>query len=275
MTTLQSEPVVVERVESTPAPTATSVERDRFRRAVMLAVGVFVVSRLCMLAATAVRAVQVTVDAGVADRTPPSGPVGLMAGVLGVGRRVVHGDLAHRVPRLRPPDITFFQLEARAAFFPVFPFVVRVVHRVVAVVVDIDVTYIALAVNTVMAIVAIVLIGLLARRIFDVDVAGRTMVLFAIFPGSFVLSYAYAEAIFLVLAMACLLALLDERWLLAGVFAAVGTADAAQRRRPHRRLCDRLDHRDPQVTRVVVARCAADGAHRHRRLPPLPHVPDR
>lgn len=225
MTTLQSESVVVERVESTPAATVTSVERDRFRRGVMLAVGVFVVSRLCMFAATAVRAVQITVDAGVADRTPPSGPVGLMAGVLGAWDGEWYMAIARTgYPGYVPPDITFFQLEARAAFFPVFPFVVRVVHRVVAVVIDIDVTYIALAVNTVMAIIAIVLIGLLARRIFDVDVAGRTMVLFAIFPGSFVLSYAYAEAIFLVLAMACLLALLDERWLLAGLFAAVATA---------------------------------------------------
>ena len=50
------------------------------------------------------------------------------------------------------------------------------------------------------------------------------MVLFAVFPGSFVLSYAYAEALLIVLAAVCLWFLLDERWLLAGVAAALATA---------------------------------------------------
>ena len=46
----------------------------------------------------------------------------------------------------------------------------------------------------------------------------------AVFPGSFVLSYAYAEALLIVLAALCLWFLLDERWLLAGLTAAVATA---------------------------------------------------
>ena len=42
------------------------------------------------------------------------------------------------------------------------------------------------------------------------------MTLYSVFPGSFVLSFAYAEAAFIVLAALCLLFLVEERWLLAG-----------------------------------------------------------
>ena len=68
------------------------------------------------------------------------------------------------------------------------------------------------------------LVGLLARRVFSASVAARAMVLFAVFPGSFVLSFAYSEAPFIVFAASCLLLLLDEQWLLAGLAAALATA---------------------------------------------------
>ncbi len=50
------------------------------------------------------------------------------------------------------------------------------------------------------------------------------MVLGALFPGSFVLSFAYTEALLLVFAMACLWCLMSQRWVAAGVLAALGTA---------------------------------------------------
>ena len=56
------------------------------------------------------------------------------------------------------------------------------------------------------------------------EVAARAMVLFAVFPGSFVLSFAYSEATLIVFAAACLIFLVDERWLLAGVMGALATA---------------------------------------------------
>jgi hypothetical protein len=85
-------------------------------------------------------------------------------------------------------------------------------------------TVAALGVNVVLGVVGMILVGHLARRLYDNDVAERAMVLFAVFPGSFVLSYAYAEALLIVLAALCLWFLMDERWLLAGVAAAVATA---------------------------------------------------
>jgi Gpi18-like mannosyltransferase len=50
------------------------------------------------------------------------------------------------------------------------------------------------------------------------------MTLYAIFPGSAILSFAYSEALLIVLAAACLIFLVDERWLLAGLAAALATA---------------------------------------------------
>jgi hypothetical protein len=50
------------------------------------------------------------------------------------------------------------------------------------------------------------------------------MVLMALFPGSFVLSFAYSEALLIVVAAACLLCLMKRQWWAAGVLAAIGTA---------------------------------------------------
>ena len=86
-------------------------------------------------------------------------------------------------------------------------------------------TIAALFVNFVLALVAMLLIGRLALRLTDdAEVAARAMVIFAVFPGSFVLSFAYAEAALIALCAACLLLLLDERWVLAGLVGALATA---------------------------------------------------
>ena len=60
----------------------------------------------------------------------------------------------------------------------------------------------------------------LAVRLSDDRTADRTVVLFAFLPSAFVLSMVYADALFLALAVWCLIALLDERWLAAGIAAA-------------------------------------------------------
>ncbi len=78
--------------------------------------------------------------------------------------------------------------------------------------------------NTFLGFVAVVLIGMLARRYYDDAVARLTVVLAALFPGSFVLSFAYSEALMLVLAASCLLMLHQREWTAAGVFAALATA---------------------------------------------------
>lgn len=123
-------------------------------------------------------------------------------------------------PEYVPSGITYDDPEARVAFFPMYPWLVRTVDHVLP---GGD-TFAALMVNLVLGAAFVVLVGLLARRWFGDHAARPAMVLTAFFPGSFVLSFAYSEALLLVLAAACLLALSHERWIWAGVFAAVATA---------------------------------------------------
>ena len=123
-------------------------------------------------------------------------------------------------PRHIVNPVTYFQDDARVAFFPGFPLLVRAVNRVLP---GGD-TAAALIVNLVLGGVVILLVGLLARRFGGDRLAGRAMMLAAFFPGSFVLSFAYSEALFTCLAAATLLLLLDRRWLWAGVLTALATA---------------------------------------------------
>ena len=85
-------------------------------------------------------------------------------------------------------------------------------------------TLAALFTNFVLGAAAIFLLGVLARRLYGQQVAAKAMVLGAMFPGSFVLSFAYTEALLLVLAMGCLWCLMSKRWVAAGLLAALGTA---------------------------------------------------
>ncbi len=118
------------------------------------------------------------------------------------------------------PHVTYSVPDARAAFFPAYPMLVRVVDRILP---GGD-TFASLFVNFVLGAVAVWLIGLLARELYGVEVAEKTMILVALFPGSFVLSFAYTEALLLVFAAACLWFLMKRNWWAAGVFAALGTA---------------------------------------------------
>lgn len=126
----------------------------------------------------------------------------------------------HGYPTSVQPHVTYFVEDARAAFFPAYPTLVRAVNLVLP---GGD-TIAALATNFVLGLGAIFLVGLLARELFDHQVAERTMVLVAIFPGSFVLSFAYTEALLLCVGAGCMWFLLKERWWLAGLLAAIGTA---------------------------------------------------
>jgi hypothetical protein len=201
---------------------APAVGRDQapWRRALIVGLAAYVVSRLCVIAGTAVRAAQMVVDARAdGDVEPSAGSVITQVLTSWDGKwylEIVRGGYPSNVP----PSITYEQLEARAAFFPLFPWLARVAD----VVLPGGDTFAALFVNFVLGAISVVLVGLLARRLYDINVAARAMTLYAIFPGSVILSFAYSEALLIVLAAACLLLLLDERWLLAGITAALATA---------------------------------------------------
>lgn len=110
--------------------------------------------------------------------------------------------------------------DARNAFFPLFPALVRAF----ALLPGVDTTVAALAVVTAAGAAATVLVWWLGRRISGDAAADRMAALFAFFPGSIALSMAYSEALLIGLAAACLVALHDRRWFMAGLLAAAATA---------------------------------------------------
>jgi hypothetical protein len=196
---------------------------------------VYLYSRFCVLAGAAIVAAELKVDVdqvkGLADipfadpniagKPPFKTALTPIVDVL----TSWDGNWYMRIVRLGYPrhvqaHVTYFVDDARAAFFPTYPMLVRAVDKVVP---GGDTTA-ALFTNFVLGAVAILLLGIVARRLYGDQVAAKTMVLGAMFPGSFVLSFAYTEALLLVFAMGCLWCLLTERWVWAGLLAALGTA---------------------------------------------------
>jgi len=102
------------------------------------------------------------------------------------------------------------------AFFPLYPLLVRGVAPL-----GVPLGLAGVLVTTASGALAAAAVALLARRISGAAAARRTAFVFCFFPGAMVLSMAYAEGLTIAAAAACLLALLDRRWALAGAAAAV------------------------------------------------------
>lgn len=123
-------------------------------------------------------------------------------------------------PSSVPDGVTYFVPEARAAFFPVFPSIVRGVDMLVPG----GPATAGIVLNLMLGALAIAMIGYLAQAIWDTQVAMVAMVLAAVFPGSFVLSMVYSEAIMIPLAAGTVLALVRQRWWIAAVLGMLTTA---------------------------------------------------
>lgn len=117
-------------------------------------------------------------------------------------------------------NVTYFVPDARAAFFPLYPMLVRTLDWIVPG----GPVSVSLFVNLVLGACFIAIVGRIARGLFDARTAEKAMIIAAVFPGSFVLSWAYSEALLLTIAGLCFLALSRRAWLLAGILAALGTA---------------------------------------------------
>jgi hypothetical protein len=103
------------------------------------------------------------------------------------------------------------------AFFPLFPRLIDALARVSG----LDLVTVGMLMNFVLGAVFTVLMYRLGLRLLDSDTAVRATLLMVFFPGSLFLFVAYSEALMLVLAAACLLALLDQQWVRAGMWAAL------------------------------------------------------
>lgn len=118
------------------------------------------------------------------------------------------------------PEVAGQAAKSTLAFFPLFP----AAARGIAWLLPVSDAVAALMVSLLAGAAAAVLVFLLAERLAGRAAAHRTVALFCFFPGSVVLSMVYSEALTVALAAGCLLALVDRRWLTAGVAAALATA---------------------------------------------------
>ncbi len=181
----------------------------------------YLVSRLCVIAGAAIVAAQDVADSNRLGLPRPKNAIGLILGVLTSWDGAWYYKIIRSgYPTSIPAEVTYNMPEARAAFFPVYPLVVNAADLVLP---GGDV-FAGVFVNFVLGAVALWLVGLIAKHLFGERVGYRSMLLMAFFPGSVALSLTYSEATLIVLAAACLLMLLRERWLVAGLLAAVGTA---------------------------------------------------
>ncbi|WP_116998534.1 hypothetical protein [Desertimonas flava] len=79
-----------------------------------------------------------------------------------------------------------------------------------------------IAVMVPISLAAVVMVGAVARDLYDADVARRAMVLFCFYPGAMALTWPSAEPLLVLFAAAAFACMHRRRWLLAGAFAAVG-----------------------------------------------------
>lgn len=118
--------------------------------------------------------------------------------------------------------------ELRLAFFPLYPLLLRPLVDGVAhplIVATLATAVLGLGATVAVHRLAAVLADRSGREPADIRrSADRAALLFAVFPGSLVLSLAYTESLAILLLLGCLLALLRRRWALAGLLAALATA---------------------------------------------------
>ena len=131
----------------------------------------------------------------------------------------VHGYPTH-VPQGDFYAHTGRNAQSSVAFFPLYPLLMRGLDRVLPGGPDVAGVVLSLLFGA----LATVLVWFVAEKVAGRRVADRAAVLFAFSPGAFVLSLVYAEALLVALSAACLLALLERRWVLAGVLAALAGA---------------------------------------------------
>jgi hypothetical protein len=110
---------------------------------------------------------------------------------------------------------------ARGAFFPLFPLLIHLVSYLTGG------NYLLAGLITIVGCGAAsaVAVWALADKVCGRRVADRAVLLYCFFPGAMSLSILYSEPLAVALAAAALLALLERRWLLAGIICALATAE--------------------------------------------------
>ena len=210
-----------------PSPRGTLADLwqdNSWQRLSTRALVAYVLARICVIAGAAVVAALRVVQDRFEGIARPTNAIHKITDVLtSWDGKWYFAIVRDSYPSHVPAHVTFDDYQARTAFFPVYPALVRWFDKVLP---GGDV-FAGLLLNFLLGAAAVLLVGLLARTCFDDRIAYRAMLLTAVFPGSFVLSFSYSEATLIVLAAACLLCLQHKQWLAAGILASIGSATRA------------------------------------------------
>lgn len=193
---------------------------DPWGRAIRRGAVAYVLSRLFAIMGAAIAVAAQAVWARLNEEEPVGGLTGLVQVFDSWDGHWYLDVVREGYPHHIMPNVTYFVSDARAAFFPLYP---RLVHYLDNIIPGGPVT-VALLVNLLFGAAFIYLVGVIAKNLFDVKTSEKAMMIAAFFPGSFVLSWAYSEALLLTLACLCFIALSKKMWWWAGIFAALGTA---------------------------------------------------
>jgi len=131
------------------------------------------------------------------------------------------GIAEHGYPDRLPFPWNGSPVAARAAFFPVFALLIRLISYLTGG----DFVVAGLAASIVSGAASAVGVWALAARLRGRRVADRAVLLYCFFPGAMTFGMLYSEPLAVALGAAALLALVERRWLLAGLIGAVGTAE--------------------------------------------------
>jgi hypothetical protein len=193
---------------------------DPWGRTVRRGLLAYAISRLFSVMGAAIAVASDAVWARLNEKEPVNGLIGLVRVFDSWDGHWYLDVVRDGYPHHIMPNVTYFVSDARAAFFPLYP---RLVHYLDNVIPGGPVS-VALLVNILLGAAFVVLIGTIARSLYDIKTAEKAMIIAALFPGSFVLNWAYSEALLLTISCLCFLALSQKMWLWAGVLAALGTA---------------------------------------------------
>ena len=131
------------------------------------------------------------------------------------------GIAQHGYPASLPSPWRDSPVNARVAFFPLFPALIRLASYLTGGNYPVAGLIAQIAAGAASA----VGVWAVAARLRGHRVADRAVVLYCLFPGAMTFSMLYSEPLAVAVSAAAILALLDRRWLLAGIAGAAATAE--------------------------------------------------
>jgi hypothetical protein len=113
--------------------------------------------------------------------------------------------------------------QSNVAFFPLYPYVVRLVHSVVPLPTDAGWLLVGIIVSNTASLVALTYLYRLIRLDYDQSLAARAVLYLCVFPTTLFLSAVYSESLFLALVVSAFYYAREARWVTTGILAAAAT----------------------------------------------------